>query len=253
MMAQHTPSRYLPRAALFGLIAAWAAVSAPASSQAASSPSVVELFTSQGCSSCPPADALLEKLGTDPNLIVISLPVDYWDYLGWKDTFAKPAYTERQRAYSQARGDRQVYTPQAVINGRTHANGADRIDIAGAVSQTAATLDVPLGLVRKGAAVMVTVGAAGTGQPSRVGSIIAMPVIARREVAIGRGENASHKVVYTNIVRDLVPLGTWSGTATSVAIPASVLEGADSVVVLLQTGAANRPGPIIAAAQLRLN
>ena len=249
MMASRKSGTALARAALFSLAASIAANSA----EAASPPSVVELFTSQGCSSCPPADALLEKLSTDPNLIAISLPVDYWDYLGWKDTFAKPAYTERQRAYAQARGDRQVYTPQAVINGRTHANGASRHEIAGAVSQSAASLDVPLEVSRKGGAVTVTVGATTAGAPSRVGTIIAMPVIARREVAIGRGENAHNKVVYTNIVRELIPLGTWSGAATSVTIPASALEGADSVVVLVQTGTTGRPGPILAAAQVKLN
>ncbi len=87
---------------------------------------MLELFTSQGCSSCPPADRLFAKLADDPQFIVLSLPVDYWDRLGWKDTFAKHAFTERQRAYASVRGDGQVYTPQAVVNGSEHANGANR-------------------------------------------------------------------------------------------------------------------------------
>ena len=87
---------------------------------------VIELFTSQGCSSCPPADKLAGELAQDPSLLVMSLPIDYWDYLGWKDTLANPGHTKRQRAYSKARGDREVYTPQVVVNGMAHVLGSDR-------------------------------------------------------------------------------------------------------------------------------
>ena len=87
---------------------------------------VVELFTSQGCSSCPPADRIIGDLARDPSLIVLSLPVDYWDYIGWKDTLASPQCTARQKGYAAARGDGKVYTPQAVIDGLTHVVGADR-------------------------------------------------------------------------------------------------------------------------------
>src|SRR5690348_5503498 len=94
---------------------------------------VVELFTSQGCSSCPPADKLAGELSRDPSLVVMSLPIDYWDYLGWKDTLALPGHSNRQRAYSRARGDREVYTPQAVVNGIVHALGSDRQAIEHAI------------------------------------------------------------------------------------------------------------------------
>ena len=87
---------------------------------------VVELFTSQGCSSCPPADRIVGELAKDPSLVVLSLPVDYWDYIGWKDTLASPQCTARQKGYAAARGDGQVYTPQAVINGRIHVVGSKR-------------------------------------------------------------------------------------------------------------------------------
>src|SRR5215213_8380181 len=83
----------------------------------ASPQAVVELFTSQGCSSCPPADALLTDLAQRPDVVALTLPVDYWDYLGWKDTLASPAFTARQRAYAHGRSDRQVYTPQIIVNG----------------------------------------------------------------------------------------------------------------------------------------
>src|ERR671917_179365 len=95
-------------------------------SVAAPSPrAVVELFTSQGCSSCPPADRVLAELAREPDVIALSLPVDYWDYLGWKDTLASPAFSARQRAYSNARGDRQVFTPQMVVNGKVSCVGSD--------------------------------------------------------------------------------------------------------------------------------
>ena len=118
---------------------------------------VLELFTSQGCSSCPPADRLFAKLADDPQFIVLSLPVDYWDRLGWKDTFAKHAFTERQRAYASARGDGQVYTPQAVVNGSEHANGANRRAID-ASAETTPDLSVPVSAERTGDDIVVSVG-----------------------------------------------------------------------------------------------
>src|SRR5215471_13889800 len=86
---------------------------------------VVELFTSQGCSSCPRADAVLGRLAERDDVVALSLSIDYWDYLGWKDTLASPKFTERQRAYAHTRGDGAIYTPQAVVNGLVHVNGAD--------------------------------------------------------------------------------------------------------------------------------
>ena len=108
---------------------------------------VIELFTSQGCSSCPPADKLLGELRNDPSLITLSLPIDYWDYLGWKDTLAVPAHTARQKAYSLIRGDREVYTPQVVVNGVAQALGSDRGEIDKAVEQSrqsATALSIPV-------------------------------------------------------------------------------------------------------------
>src|ERR1700750_688452 len=100
---------------------------------------VVELFTSQGCSSCPPADKLLGELAKDANVIALSLPIDYWDYLGWKDTLADKRFTARQKAYSHMRGDRDVYTPQVVVNGSAHVVGSDRAKIEGAIDATKKT------------------------------------------------------------------------------------------------------------------
>src|SRR5438034_11515020 len=110
---------------------------------------VIELFTSQGCSSCPPADRLVGELARDPSIVAMSLPVDYWDYLGWKDTLANPRHTARQRGYARIRGDREVYTPRSVINGAAHALGSDKAAIDAAILATKAdpsTLSVPVKL-----------------------------------------------------------------------------------------------------------
>ena len=96
---------------------------------------VIELFTSQGCSSCPPADALFVELSKNPDLIALTLPVTYWDYLGWKDTLGKDSFAKRQKFYAKARGDGQVYTPQAVVNGASHVVGSDKIEIERAARQ----------------------------------------------------------------------------------------------------------------------
>lgn len=218
--------------------------------EAKSPRAVIELFTSQGCSSCPPADALLAKLAGEDDLIALSLPVDYWDRLGWKDTFAKHAFTERQLAYSRERGDGKVYTPQAVVNGREHAVGSQRAAIAAAVDDTASSLSVPLSLDRSQDALKVSVGAA-PGAPAR-STLLLMPYLAARDVAIGRGENARRKVTYTNIVRDIVPLATWDGKPIARTIPLDEYKNYDGLVVLLQAGSPGNPGAILGAGRLAL-
>src|SRR6516164_6021543 len=115
------------------LAVAVASVSLSASAQTRA---VLELFTSQGCSSCPPADKLLGELAADPSLVAVSLPVDYWDYLGWKDTLAQRGHWKREQAYGRARGDGQVYTPQAVVNGVLHVVGSDKDAIEHAIAKS---------------------------------------------------------------------------------------------------------------------
>src|SRR5690242_17834438 len=109
---------------------------ATAAAQAGEARAVLELFTSQGCSSCPPADRLVGQFANDPSVVALSVPIDYWDYLGWRDTLANPAHSARQRAYARARGDGQVYTPQVVVNGATDALGSDQAAIEHAIAQT---------------------------------------------------------------------------------------------------------------------
>ena len=117
---------------------------APYSFAQAEPRAVIELFTSQGCSSCPAADRLLGELAGDPSLVSVSVPVDYWDYLGWKDTLAGPRNTARQKAYAHARGDGQVYTPQVVVNGSLHALGSDKaaIELAIAASRKSGAMSL---------------------------------------------------------------------------------------------------------------
>src|ERR1700759_483479 len=127
---------------------------------------VVELFTSQGCSSCPPADRIIGELAKDPSVIALSMPIDYWDYLGWKDTLADARFSARQKAYSQMRGDREVYTPQVVVNGSAHVVGSDRAGIESAIGDTKKTdgvMSVPVTMTINGRQISVSVAASSKG------------------------------------------------------------------------------------------
>ena len=127
---------------------------------------VVELFTSQGCSSCPPADKILGELAKDPSVIALSMPIDYWDYLGWKDTLADARFSARQKAYSKMRGDRDVYTPQAVINGSVHVVGSDHAGIESAIGSTRkadGVMSVPVTMTQTGKQINVSVAASSQG------------------------------------------------------------------------------------------
>ena len=240
------------RAVPFGLLAAaMAATGLPAAAEPGPR-AVVELFTSQGCSSCPPADELFTELAREPDLITLTLPVDYWDRLGWKDTLARHAFTERQKAYADVRGDDNLFTPQAIINGRESAEGAERDQIERAADATAAGLKVPLSVARKGDNVVLSVGAAA-GAPKSPAVVLLLPYYASREVAIGRGENARRKVTYTNVVRDIRIVGDWTGAPVTQAVPAAELKDYDGVVVLLQQGSPQKPGAILGAARAALH
>jgi len=216
---------------------------------------VVELFTSQGCSSCPPADALLGKLAHDPNVIALTLAIDYWDYIGWKDTLAIPGHANRQKAYSKMRGDRGVYTPQVIVNGSTQALGSDQAEIERAIGQShhaSATLSVPVSI--KVADGRLTVDApAGKGTDEHA-EVWLCPVSSAVPVAIGRGENHGRTITYHNAVRRWIRLGEWNGAAASWSISLKDLksEGADKAAVLLQSGSASRPGPMLGAAMTAL-
>ena len=232
----------------------------PPAADAAGPRAVIELFTSQGCSSCPPADKLLAQLSRDPNLIALSLPVDYWDYLGWKDTLALHGHSNRERAYAEARGDREVYTPQVVVNGLVAALGSDKAAIEQAIAQTrqnAAPLTLPVALTVADGKVSVSVPAA-VAQGSA--EVWLCPITDKAQVTIERGENRGHTLTYTNVVRRWVKLGVWTGKAETFSMPVASLPDAefslqdiDRVAVVVQSGVAAKPGVMLGAAVANLH
>ncbi|TAK46954.1 MAG: DUF1223 domain-containing protein [Xanthobacteraceae bacterium] len=214
---------------------------------------VVELFTSQGCSSCPPADRLLGDLAADPSIVALSLPVDYWDYLGWKDTLASPRFTARQRAYSRARGDRDVYTPQMIVNGRVQVVGNDRARIEKAIGEARLGDDaVPVTLSLAKDRLKVAVGQAKAASASEVWICALTRQIA---VSIGRGENRDRQVVYHNVVRRWHKIDNWNGATANWDVPLESIrsEGVDAAVVFIQRGSLDAPGPMLGAAYVELN
>jgi hypothetical protein len=228
-----------------------AAALLPAHRAAAGEPrAVVELFTSQGCSSCPKADRLLGELSRDPSLVTLSLPVDYWDYLGWKDTLALHGHTARERAYAEVRGDRAVYTPQAVIDGEVAVVGNDKQAIEEAIAKSPqATLHVPVSLKIENGSVVASLDASGDAGNAEVWLC---PTIAKAVVKVMRGENSGHELTYTNVVRRWVKLGNYTGTAQTFTASLNDVsgDGVDGFTVLVQRGAASKPGPVIGAAQV---
>jgi hypothetical protein len=243
--------RFRPRS--LSLLATLAALAAPTAATAGEAKAVVELFTSQGCSSCPKADKLLGELAGDSRLVALSLSVDYWDYLGWRDTLALHAHSMRQKGYAISRGDRQVYTPQAVINGAAEAIGSDRYAIERLISDidSKSKLFVPVALRRNESKIDVEVGA-GSGPYATVWIV---GVTKKSPVAIERGENRGKTITYHNVVRGWQRLADWKGGLVRASLPIEELArgGADAAAVLVQSGTVESPGPICGAAVISLN
>jgi len=213
---------------------------------------VLELFTSQGCSSCPAADRLLGKLTADPSLIAVSLSIDVWDYLGWRDTLADPRNTARWQAYSRSRGDGQRYTPQVVVNGAMHAIGSDMAAIDKAIAKTrqdAATMSAPVKVARAGDRLVVELP---EGAPPAAALVSVWSLSKAIPVAITRGENKGRTVTYHNVVRRMIDLGPWTATSHRWSVPLRDLAGeeVDMAAVTVQTGTAQMPGLMLGAAML---
>lgn len=210
------------------------------------SPPVLELFTSQGCSSCPAADALFKGYASRRDLVALSMPVDYWDYLGWKDTLANPKCSKRQRAYAKGRGDGQVYTPQMVINGRAHVNGAAKGEIEAALK---ASRGQPAGAAIKAfvADGLITIDLAAAPLKPVDATVWIAVVQAEALVEVRAGENRGRNLTYYNVVRDLVPVGMWNGSPASFRQQVATLSAnvGDQHAVMVQNGIG---GPIVAAA-----
>jgi hypothetical protein len=238
------------RALAFACALAFVAFSAPATphaSEAEQAPrAVIELFTSQGCSACPPADAKLIEMAGDPDLIALTLHVDYWDYLGWEDTLAHAAFSERQRHYAEGRGDRGVFTPQMVVNGLYACIGSDPRAIEASLtsaSRHAERLPVPLRLERDGQDLTITLldGYEGGGE---LWLLRVDPLVT---VKIERGENRGREAHYGNVVREMTRLTAWDGAR--MRVEARLPDGTGNFVVLVQHHDAGRPGRIIGAAR----
>jgi hypothetical protein len=219
---------------------------------------VVELFTSQGCSSCPPADKVLGELAKDPSVIALSMPIDYWDYLGWKDTLADARFSARQKAYSRVRGDRDVYTPQAVVNGSMRVLGSDRPGIEDAIDSTLkveGVMSVPVTVTQAGKQLTVSIAAVNGAPATTHGEVWLCSISKAVPISIARGENRGQEVTYHNVVRSLVKVGDWNGGPGSWTLPLDNVEreGVDAAVAYVQDGSRDKPGPMLGAAYATLH
>ncbi len=212
----------------------------PAAATDAAHPTVVELFQSQGCSSCPPAIANINAISGRSDILALTFAVTYWDQLGWKDTFAKPEFTARQWDYSHA-GRGQVATPQTIVNGRAATNGGDRKQLIDAIRKADRGRSGP-SIVSAGN--KISIGRAAATTPAKIWLVRYDP--RPLDVPIRAGENSGRTLVHRNVVRSLQPIGTWRGEAVSVVATPSADPNLRSAV-LVQSG---KGGAIIAAAKL---
>lgn len=230
--------------ALHLILAACLALGVPAGARAQAV--LVELFTSQGCAACPPADAFLRELADRPDVVALALHVDYWDYLGWRDVFAMPAFSARQTAYREAAGKRSVYTPEMVVHGISHHAGARRPEILQAIAAAAAAAPAAVfALAPMGEVVEVRLRPHGAASPAGVVWVVGY----RREtetVRILAGENNGREAMHANVAVDWRRLGDWNGRGEavwSVAIPA---EGT-GLALIFQLG---QVGPVVTATKI---
>ena len=233
------------RLRLFGLfnilaaaVVAGAFTARPAAPLPADNLTVVELFTSQGCSSCPPANANLVRLARRPEVLALSFGVTYWDQLGWTDTFAQPSFTARQRDYQRGLDNDNVWTPQMVIDGRTDVVGGRMAEIEGRIAAHRPFSGPVVRFNPRG------VGLAGGRAPQQAADVWLVRYERRAiEVPVARGENGGRTLPHANVVRELVRLGQWRGETAGFALPPARTEGL-ATAVLVQ---APQGGPILGA------
>ena len=197
---------------------------------AARPPVVVELFTAQGCSSCGPANASVAAMAGRDDVLPLTFSVDYWDYLGWKDTFAQKAFTDRQRAYAKKLGVREVYTPQVVIDGRVQASGVRPAQVEALLQTQARALRFPPDMEWRGD----NRAAVGSGRPPVGGAEVWLVRFDPRDqdVAVRRGDNRGQTIAHRNVVRQLVRLGAWAGRPRIYRLPPPPEEGLTSAVLV---------------------
>ncbi|NJO13823.1 MAG: DUF1223 domain-containing protein [Rhizobiales bacterium] len=252
MIKNRTTLALLAGIAALGAAAATLSPGAPAQAQndartasPAKEPVLIELFTSQGCSSCPPADKVAAKMATSSGVVVISRPVTYWDRLGWKDTLAKEANTNLQQAYARRglEGQNGVYTPQAVVNGRFGTVGSRELDVRRGVAHNSGAGNAAIRVNDLGAE---GYGVGLGGDTAKRAELVLVAITRDVEVAIGSGENGGRTVTYTNVLRDEQTLASWTGgKASHVVTPAQLkVKGANRYALVLREPGG---GPVLAA------
>jgi hypothetical protein len=237
--------------AVFFVLALASGIAQQARAAGSAMPVVVELFTSQGCSSCPPADKLLGELATRSDVIALSMPVDYWDYLDWQDTLGRSEHTERQRQYVERLGLATVYTPQMIVSGLVDVIGSRAEAVEDAIREVRNKLadsQVALTVEERDKTIHIEVAAGGAASPATA-TIYAVPILSKRTVNIERGENRGKTITYHNVSREIMPVGTWTGKAQTLDLAHDeiMIGDTDHCVVILQD---DRTGAILGAALL---
>ena len=214
----------------------------PGGASAADRPVVVELFTSEGCSSCPPADAVLTEIVRDrPDVLALGFHVTYWNSLGWPDPFSLQAATDRQSSYAAKRNDSTVFTPNLVVDGVESLVGSNRAEASASIrrAQARAVTATRIRAAAAGEALRVEVGA-GSGR----GTLVLVGFDPEHRTAIARGENRGRTLLESNVVRSIKTIGTWTGAALSFQVPRPA--AGQTGAVLLQSAT----GQIIGAARI---
>ena len=222
-------------------VLAMPAIGGAAPDAKAKRPVVVELYTSQGCSSCPPADAILGQLSDRKDVLAVSLPVTYWDMLGWRDTLASETNTQRQKSYAKQLGRGGIYTPQMIVDGATDVIGSREQNVDAAIAARAADMqNIPVQLDGDKQQVRISVGS-GTSRGGREATIWMFGILPQATVKIGDGENGGRTVTYHNVVRGIRAVGTWKGDAVTVNLPrAEAGPPHNGIAVLVQQGGYGR-------------
>lgn len=234
--------------AAFGALLIWPAFAG----ETAKLPVFVELFTSQGCSSCPQADVILGDLQKRSDVVALSFSIDYWDYVGWKDTLATHENTLRQQAYEKTLPSHRVYTPQMVIDGVRDVVGNQRKEVTDAINKRVAATQgkrLPISITQNGDEIQVKIGAAPS--PGHSGTVWLAHTLSSRTVNIAKGENSGRVITYHNIVRGFSAVGKWSGQPVTLELPTQGVQGeiTDGVAVWVQQGG---NGPVFGVAQARV-
>lgn len=236
--------------AAFGALLLWPTAFA---GETQKQPVFVELFTSQGCSSCPPADQILGELQKRDDVVALSFSIDYWDYIGWRDTLATRENTLRQQAYEKSLPSHRVYTPQMVVDGVTDVVGNQRRDVIAVIDKRVAETRgkrVAVSIRQTGDEIQVKIGPGPA--PSHSATVWLAHTLSARTVNIAKGENSGRVITYHNIVRGFSAVGKWSGQPLTLELPAQGVQGeiTDGVAVWVQIGG---NGPVLGAAQARIS